>query len=646
MLWWLLLLVIPLIAHLFNFRKYKRVLFPNTQFLKDVERQTRKTKQLKKYLLLSTRSLLLACLVMAFAIPYCNKEVEQTLPKHFVIVLDNSPSMEKQLETAKNKAREIIKLLKTKDKISLLTYKNQPLTFVDKNDVSNYIDQITISSFGSNIQTIVQQLNELKGSNLLQVFMISDFQKAQFQVDQDSLPNTWLIPVSQENQQNIGIDSAYISNPIGAGEQGYELICLVHNYSDQAIENVPLTVYINNKVVSSSSISIGAAQSKPVDVKFAAGNSNYVQGELRLDQEDLYFDNQLYFTIQNSQTEINVLKLGPTNPFIQAVFKTEERFNYERKSNLPENLKNYNLIIADGFALNDNELNKLRGYVNQGGSVLLIPKNTGDQPDYSILGVSKWQRLEEEIVALSNINFNHPLYRNVYKSIPKNPVEPMIRKHFRISAQGNGQAIFSTANEHPILTENQLGDGKIYQMALPVSKEWSDLPIVGYLFYPTISNIALGSQRSKPLFGWMTGNKNVKPVEINKIRLEGVEQFQLNSGDLAYTAELVNRLGKTFVLPNASMNKAGIYDLKDANSNQTLSKVALNFDRLESKLDFMTAEELTAFANKTSASVYYNELSSHPVLKEQRGIIDTSWKWFIVFALIFVLIEIFLLRFI
>ena len=44
--------------------------------------------------------------------------------------------------------------------------------------------------------------------------------------------------------------------------------------------------------------------------------------------------------------------------------------------------------------------------------------------------------------------------------IRKNPVEPMIRKHFRISAQGNGQAILSTANEHPILTENQLGDGE------------------------------------------------------------------------------------------------------------------------------------------------------------------------------------------
>jgi len=646
MLWWLLLLVIPLIVHLFNFRKYKRVLFPNTQFLKDVERQTRKTKQLKKYLLLSTRSLLLACLVFAFTIPYCNKEAEQSLPQHFVLYLDNSPSMQQQLETTKNKAREIIKLLKTKDKVSILTTENQPMSFVDKKEVLDYVDDITTSSFGSSLTQLTQQMNDLKGDEMFQTFMISDFQKSQFKEELDSLPNTWLIPILKENQQNVGIDSAYLTNPIGAGEKGYELTCVLHNYSDVVAENVPLSIYLNNKVVSSSSISIGASQDKLIKLAFPAGNAKYVEGELRLDIEDLYFDNQLFFTISNNKEEIKTLLLGQVNTYIQAVFNTETRFKLNQSRVLPIDLKSFNLVILNEVLLTDNDLNRLRTYVDNGGSALLIPKKSGEQGDYSILGASKWQRLIEDNIPLSNINFKHPIYKNVYKSIPKNPVEPVIRKHFKISAQGNGQAILSTANEHPILTEMQLGDGKVYQLALPIDKDWSDLPIVGYLFYPTISNIALGSQRSKPLFGWMTGNKGIKPVEISSVKLEGVEQFELRSGDISYTAELVNRLGKTYVLPNSSMNNAGVYDLKDVRRTTAIGKVALNLDRQESSLDFMDEQELRDFARRTKATIFKDDLSVHPILKGQRGIIDTSWKWFIVFALIFVLIEIFLLRFI
>ncbi|HNB82021.1 MAG TPA: BatA domain-containing protein, partial [Chitinophagaceae bacterium] len=50
---------VPIIIHLFNFRKYKRVFFPDIRFLKSLQEQTKRHSQLKKLLILAARILCL-----------------------------------------------------------------------------------------------------------------------------------------------------------------------------------------------------------------------------------------------------------------------------------------------------------------------------------------------------------------------------------------------------------------------------------------------------------------------------------------------------------------------------------------------------------------------------------------------------------
>ena len=66
----LLLLLIPIIVHLFQLRRFQKELFTNVEFLKKVDLQTRKSQNLKKWLTLITRLLLLAAVILAFAQPY------------------------------------------------------------------------------------------------------------------------------------------------------------------------------------------------------------------------------------------------------------------------------------------------------------------------------------------------------------------------------------------------------------------------------------------------------------------------------------------------------------------------------------------------------------------------------------------------
>ena len=92
----LFLLVIPILIHLFQLRRFQKVEFTNVKFLKVVKLQTRKSYQLKKWLTLLTRMLLIASAIIAFAQPFIPKTENFNELQETVIYLDNSFSMEAQ----------------------------------------------------------------------------------------------------------------------------------------------------------------------------------------------------------------------------------------------------------------------------------------------------------------------------------------------------------------------------------------------------------------------------------------------------------------------------------------------------------------------------------------------------------------------
>ena len=96
----LFLLLIPILVHLFQLRRFQKEAFTNVEFLKNVVLQTRKSSELKKLLTLITRMLLLAAIVIAFAQPYFSKKADINVAAETVIYLDNSFSMEANSWTA------------------------------------------------------------------------------------------------------------------------------------------------------------------------------------------------------------------------------------------------------------------------------------------------------------------------------------------------------------------------------------------------------------------------------------------------------------------------------------------------------------------------------------------------------------------
>ena len=107
---------IPIVIHLFNFRKFKKVYFTNVKLLTDLQSESKKQSKVRDIILLCLRCLTICLLVLLFANPYIkdDKKVLVSDSGNAVLVfVDNSFSMENSsdkgslLDVAKQKARDI-----------------------------------------------------------------------------------------------------------------------------------------------------------------------------------------------------------------------------------------------------------------------------------------------------------------------------------------------------------------------------------------------------------------------------------------------------------------------------------------------------------------------------------------------------------
>ena len=124
-LWFLSLISLPILIHLFSSRKKKTIFFSNLIFLKLIEHQNKTTKKFRNILLLLIRCLILTFLVLTFAQPII-KKTQFIKEDEKIIFIDNSFSMSKTgvegelLSQAKEKSKQLISNSKPGSKFKIL----------------------------------------------------------------------------------------------------------------------------------------------------------------------------------------------------------------------------------------------------------------------------------------------------------------------------------------------------------------------------------------------------------------------------------------------------------------------------------------------------------------------------------------------
>ena len=201
-LWFLFLLAIPIIIHLFHFRRHKTLYFSSLKFIQFVEQENKSAKKLRNLLVLIARLLALIFLILAFAQPsFTDSKAENSVGKNVVaIYIDNSFSMSAKgtegelLSEAREMARRIISNAPMETGFLLNTNKLDGIEqrIVSKMEAVEYLDKITYSPLTRKTDEVINwQKNFLKKENAeqqrigkQQFVVLSDFQKNTFSAKQ------------------------------------------------------------------------------------------------------------------------------------------------------------------------------------------------------------------------------------------------------------------------------------------------------------------------------------------------------------------------------------------------------------------------------------------------------------------------------
>ena len=147
-------ILVPIIIHLFNFRRYKTVYFSNVKMLEDIQKKTKRASQIQQLIVLLLRVLGIACLVLAFAQPFLHGNTKSTKKGNVIsIFVDNSYSMEtnskngSRLFDAVDAAKSIVQTFDFADDFVLTTqdFSGEESHILNKDQMLELLDQIEVS---------------------------------------------------------------------------------------------------------------------------------------------------------------------------------------------------------------------------------------------------------------------------------------------------------------------------------------------------------------------------------------------------------------------------------------------------------------------------------------------------------------------
>ncbi|MEZ4857832.1 MAG: BatA domain-containing protein [Flavobacteriaceae bacterium] len=628
----LLLLLIPIIVHLFQLRRFQKIAFTNVAFLKKATLQTRKSARIKKWLTLFTRLLLLSCIIMAFAQPFSASKKALNTEKETVVYIDNSFSMEAKGSHGpmlKKVTQDLYENLKGDEKISWFTNttarKNVSFT-----DFKNEVLTIEYSQNQWQLQDILLKANELfSKSNTADknLILISDFQqKGNF----PSMDSTFAIKAVQTQPlavANVAIDSAYI---IAKNATGIQLKVAVSK-TGELPENVAISLFKENQLLAKTAVDFSEKNSN--EVIFDIAHATAFNGEISITDIGLHYDNSLFFSINPIQN-IHVLTINQSNAtFLQKLFD-KEGYTYLQQEH---DQLNYSIIPSQNFIVL-NELKTiptslataLSEFSKQGGTLCIIPAQDAALDSYNVL-LNNLQigNVKEDGIAsekkIAKINFSHPLYTNVFEKQVTNFQFPRVQSFFEVTS--GASKVLEFEDNKPFLLQK----GNSYFVTASIDSQNSNFK-TSPLIVPTFINMAQQSV-SLPKLYVETGKINTFSVPVKLVQ---DEILMIKDTISSFIPLQQTKATSVDLITEKDPSRAGNYAISQ--NTKPLQLLSYNYPREESTLTYANLEDWEGIERFSSVPDVFNFIA-------QENNTTSFWKWFVIFALLFLFIEMFILKF-
>ncbi|HIP36262.1 MAG TPA: hypothetical protein EYG85_05370 [Crocinitomix sp.] len=668
-LWALLLLIVPIIIHLFNFRKYKTVFFSKVSFLTEIVEDSKSGNRLKELLVLLSRLFIVICLVLAFAQPFIPLTGQKNTENITSIYIDNSFSMQAQgqdgdlLNEVKNKAIDLVKSFDENEKINLLTTEllAKDQRFYTKSEIIDRIKEIDLSPVSNQLSTVLNLqadiLNKTKDKVNKRVFLFSDFQKSTSKLEKfnkDEIPLFYYQPKA-EIKGNIYIDSVWFESPVQRINSPIEVFFRVVNLTQKEVSDLPITLSINSQEKGWKKINVPPNSYNIASIAFTNTKAGLKKGKLHIETNQLFFDDDFYFTYRiNDHINILLIKEGEQSKNIEQLYSLSNFYNYKSvdiNQVKQEDFINKQLIILQ----NCNQLpsgvkDKLTESLKNGSTVCLIPGDRADKNAWNnFLNLHKLPNLITSFSPNADLNYfnsEDPLFYGVFETTPKNYKYAKIFKTYNlnITSTHNFISVFNYNSTEPFLYYAKKKNGRIFFQTSPLLSDWTNFQNHA-LFGVTFLRMAETSTLEKKMY-FILGESDTYALHqsvdekqqihlINKKRKVDLIPMLVN---VTISRELV------FDQIEHQIKQAGFYTL--TNSIDFNDDIAFNYSRAESKTKVMQPKDiLSNFEN-----INWNHTQSLSI--NAKGQIEVAtikakeyWRVLLWLALLFLAVETLLLRF-
>jgi hypothetical protein len=627
LLYFLFVLVIPILVHLFQLRRFKKEYFTNVQFLKELSIQTRKSSKIKKWLLLITRLLLLAALITAFAQPFFKAKESKNSSNEMYIVLDNSYSMQakgNKGELLKRAIQELLENTPENQTFSLIT-NNETYWNTDIKSIQKEIQNIGYSALPFQLESAMAKIKSRKSSNNKDVIIITDAiglkPKQLKSIDENF--NTYFINPKAEQKNNIAIDSVYMNQSLN---DFYEIGVSLKSFGEQD-NAIPIGLYNNNKLVAKTLVKF---EKPEITIKFTIPKKDF-NGYVSITDASLKYDNIFYFSITKPE-KTNVISIGKTEKsgFLNRIY-TPEEFNY---SNSTIETLDYNSIEnQDAIVLNELEnlpkalVTNIKSFVEKGGNLVFIPSTESkiDETNRLLgsLGQIQFGKNQNTTKLITKIAFQHPLFQSVFEKKIDNFQYPNTKQNFEINAAN--PPILSYDDQSCFLTSIQNPVSSVYVFAAPINKMNSNFQN-SPLIVPIFNNMVQNYQKTG--VNAITIGENQPFLVVTDLSKDEILEVK-NENDKFIPSQQIfnNKVKLQFNDYPIFAGNFGIYK-----KDEIVRNISFNYNRSESNLEEPQIQ-LSDYKVVKSIETVFNSLLSDRSNNE-------IWKIFVILTLLFLFLEV------
>jgi hypothetical protein len=672
-LWGLTALSIPIIIHLFHFRRYKTLYFSSLKFLQYLDQQQKSVRTLKHWIILALRMLAIIFLVLAFAQPF--KPVDDSLNEMgnplLSIYIDNSFSMSAKgtegelLSEAREKARKMLNEVPLETRILLHTNLMNGIEsrLISKVEALEMLDKIKPTSMRKSIDEVIEwEKNIIKNEEVRQkklgakqFVLFSDFQKNQTrfaQLTKDELGYYYPIQLKPQQASNITIDSVWFSSPVRKLGENSELNIRLVNHGDVVLNTIDVSCSINS-IKRDFVIDLPPNKKTTTTINFTDNAPGYKVGKISVNDKQLFWDDDFHFSyFLDDHTNVLVINGPDATDAMSKVYSLEKYYKLnvvELGSFSKDQLNQMDIVVLNGV----NEISSGHGsmlleFVQGGGALGLFPGAAIDKGSWNTflnqVQLPSFGATVSSGTKIKTLAFDDPFFSGMFEKKSTNITLPAVSQLYQ-TQRGSASRSFDLINLQnglPLFLRSSTASS-VFLFTSSLASSFSTFTSDA-LFPSILLRMAEMSQRKTPIyltigkessFPLNKKTKSESPVHLKNKEIDFIPKTE-QSGMMTY-----------FILRGSEaveMLKSGTFDIVDEDK---IGVVSLNYSREESEVLYATEREIVdGLKDKGIKQVSFKKINEGQSLaKIELDKPVEYWRWMLIIALLFLMTEWAVLKF-